>query len=186
MYSFALPAMADGIADVFQKSIVPGANTTIENVMTEEQERRDAERRKAAAADGTVAQVPPVQQRRLGPKMELPGDRLIYMVDFSMAYPYGNIGSYGKQGWLMGGMDASLGYKFNWSTTLSSRACSSCSTGPTASTAESTPVYLAGFQNPGRLRRSDATATRAAPAPDAISTFAPRTRSASSCSRRCS
>jgi hypothetical protein len=143
---FALPAIADGTADVFQKSIVPGANTTIENVMTQEQEQREQQRRQAAA-NGTVAQVPPVQQRRIGPKMELPGDRVIWMVDFSMATPYGNIGSYGKQGWLMGGMDAMLGYKFNWSTKVLA-SMFQLQHWPYGFNSGTAPVYLAGFQNP--------------------------------------
>ena len=142
----ALPAVADGTADVFQKTIVPGANTTIENEMNREQELREQQRRQAAA-NGTVAQVPPVQQRRTGPKMELPGDRLIYMVDFSMANPYGNIGAYGKQGWLMGGMDAMLGYKINWSTKVLA-SMFQLQHWPYGFNSGTAPVYLAGFQNP--------------------------------------
>jgi hypothetical protein len=135
----ALPAAADdGTGDVFQKTIVPGANDAIKSVMSQPKPQKPAP---------TVAQAPPVSQPRVGPVMELPGDRLIYMVDFSMAVPYGNIGSYGKQGWLMGGMDALLGYKLNWSTKIVA-SMFQLQHWPYGFNSGTAPVYLAGFQNP--------------------------------------
>jgi hypothetical protein len=134
----AVPAAADnGTGDVFQKSIVPTANDAIKSVMS---------RPKPQPSGPTVAQVPPVSQAPI-PGMELPGGRFSYMVDFSMAVPYGNIGSYGKQGWLMGGMDALLGYKFDWSTKLVA-SMFQLQHWPYGFNSGLAPVYLAGFQNP--------------------------------------
>jgi hypothetical protein len=135
----ALPAAADdGTGDVFQKTIVPGANDAIKSVLNQPKPQKRA---------STVAQAPPVSQPRVGPVMELPGDRFIYMVDFSMAQPYGNIGSYGRQGWLMGGMDALLGYKFNWSTKVVA-SMFQLQHWPYGFNSGLAPVYLAGFVNP--------------------------------------
>ncbi len=134
----ALPAVADGTADVYQRSIVPGANDAIKSVMNQPKPQKK---------DPTVAQAPPVSQPPIGHAIEMPGDRLTYMVDFSMAYPYGNIGSYGKQGWLMGGMDAMLGYKFNWSTRLDV-SMFQLQHWPYGFNSGTTPVYLQGFVNP--------------------------------------
>lgn len=141
----AVPAAADdGTGDVFQKTLVPNANDTIKSVMTK---ATPTPQPQVLEPNSSVAQVPPVQQRRTGPKMELPGGRLIYMVDFSMAQPYGNIGSYGKQGWLMGGMDAMLGYKFNWSTKIIA-SMFQLQHWPYGFNSGTAPVYLAGFRNP--------------------------------------
>ncbi|HVN68397.1 MAG TPA: hypothetical protein VMU38_01905 [Candidatus Binatia bacterium] len=138
--AYALPAVADdGTGDVFQKSIVPGANDAIKSVMSQP---------KAPKQDSTVAQAPPVSQPAIrGPKVELPGGRWTYMVDFSMATPSGDIGEYGKQGWLMGGMDASVSYGFNWSTRLAA-SMFQLQHWPMGFNTGTTPVYLAGFQNP--------------------------------------
>jgi hypothetical protein len=144
------PALADGTADVYQKTIVQGANDAIKDLLNQQEEQREAARRQQSAlntSDGNVAQVPPVRQRRGGPKMELPGDRLLWEVDASVAYPYGNIGSYGRQGWLMGGMDATLGYKFNWSTRIVA-SMFQLQHWPYGFNSGLAPVYLAGFQNP--------------------------------------
>lgn len=136
---FALPAAADdGTGDVFQKSIVPSANDSIKSVMSQPKPKKQ---------DPTVAQAPPVSQPPVGPTVELPGDRFTYMVDFSMATPFGDIGSYGKQGWLMGGMDALLGYKFNWSTKFVA-SMFQLQHWPYGFNTGTVPVYLAGFQNP--------------------------------------
>ncbi|HZV76542.1 MAG TPA: hypothetical protein VFF63_02145 [Candidatus Babeliales bacterium] len=134
----ALPAAADnGTGDVFQKTIVPSANEAIKSAMSQPKPQKQ----------GTpVAQVPPVGQPPI-PGMELPGDRFGYMVDFSMATPSGNIGSYGSQGWLMGGMDALLSYKFNWSTKLVA-SMFQLQHWPYGFNSGLAPVYLAGFQNP--------------------------------------
>ncbi|MFZ0032596.1 MAG: hypothetical protein WAK84_12070, partial [Candidatus Cybelea sp.] len=135
--SWALPAAADGTADVFQKSIVPGANDAIKSIMSQPKPQKQG---------STVAQAPPVNQPPLR-AIELPGDRIIWMLDFSMAAPYGNIGAYGKQGWLMGGMDAVLGYKVNWSTKILA-SMFQIQHWPYGFNSGTTPVYLAGFQNP--------------------------------------
>lgn len=135
----ALPAAADGTADVYEQSILPGANTAIKNAM-------DAQKLKKKSNDGTVAQAPPVPQQRVGPQIGLPGG-FTYTADLSMAYPYGNIGSYGKQGWLMGGGDLSLAYGFNWSTRLVA-SMFQLQHWPYGFNSGTVPVYLAGFQNP--------------------------------------
>ncbi len=135
---YALPAAADGTADVYQKSIVPGANDAIKSVMSQP---------KPPKKDSSVAQAPPVSQPAIGHAIEMPGDRFTYMVDFSMAYPYGNIGSYGKQGWLMGGMDASLGYKLDWSTKVVA-SMFQLQHWPYGFNSGTAPVYLQGFVNP--------------------------------------
>jgi hypothetical protein len=135
----ALPASADdGTADVFQKSIVPGANDAIKSVMSKPKPQKQ---------NSSVAQVPPVSQQPIEHPMELPGDRIIYMVDFSMATPSGDIGTYGKQGWLMGGMDAQLGYKFDWSTRFVA-SMFQLQHWPYGFNSGTVPVYLAGFRNP--------------------------------------
>jgi hypothetical protein len=135
----ALPAVADdGTGDVFQKTIVPSANDAIKSVMSQPRPQKQ---------NSNVAQVPPVSQPPIEHPMELPGDRFTYMVDASVAYPYGDIGSYGKQGWLMGGMDAMLGYKLNWSTKLVA-SMFQLQHWPYGFNSGTAPVYLAGFVNP--------------------------------------
>lgn len=137
--AYALPAAADdGTGDVFQKTIVPGANDAIKSVMSLPKPQKQ---------NSSVAQAPPVAQPPIGRTLELPGDRFEYMVDFSMATPYGDIGTYGKQGWLMGGMDAMLGYKFNWSTKFVA-SMFQLQHWPYGFNSGTPPVYLAGFQNP--------------------------------------
>ncbi|MBV9027450.1 MAG: hypothetical protein JO311_02445 [Candidatus Eremiobacteraeota bacterium] len=128
-------ARADGTQDVYARGIVSGANDSIKTLL-------DSQR-----AQQKVSQVPPVRQRRPEPKMELPGNRIEYRVDISAAYPYGNIGSYGRQGWLMGGMDASVGYGFNWSTRLVA-SMFQLQHWPYGFNSGLVPVYLAGFRNP--------------------------------------
>jgi hypothetical protein len=134
----ALPAAADGFGDVFEKSIIPSANDAIKSVMS---------RPKPQKQGSPIAQAPPVSQPPVGPTIELPGDRFTYMVDVSMATPSGDIGSYGKQGWLMGGMDALLGYKLNWSTKIVA-SMFQLQHWPYGFNTGTEPVYLAGFQNP--------------------------------------
>ncbi len=135
--AWALPAAADGTGDVFQKTIVPGANDAIKSIMSQPKPQKQS---------SSVAQAPPVSQPPVR-AIELPGDRIIWMLDFSMATPYGNIGSYGKQGWLMGGMDAVLGYKVNWSTKILA-SMFQIQHWPYGFNSGTAPVYLAGFQNP--------------------------------------
>jgi hypothetical protein len=128
------PALADGTADVFQQSILPGANTAIKNVMDQPR-----------AAQQKVAQAPPVPQQRVGPYIGLPLG-FTGTADVSAAYPYGNIGTYGKT-WLMGGMDLSAAYGFNWSTRLVV-SMFQLQHYPYGFNSGLVPVYLAGFRNP--------------------------------------
>ncbi|HEY6450718.1 MAG TPA: hypothetical protein VIX60_08580 [Candidatus Cybelea sp.] len=136
----ALPVWADdGTGDVFQKTIVPSANDSIKSIMSQPKPQKQG---------SPVAQAPPVSQPRVGRTVELPGDRFTYMVDFSVATPFGNIGSYGKQqGWLRGGMDALLGYKLNWSTKVVA-SIFQLQHWPYGFNTGTAPVYLAGFVNP--------------------------------------
>src|SRR5271165_2739673 len=103
--NIALPASADGTADVYQQSILPGANTAIKNFLNSQ--KLQATQRPSLTTPN-VAQVPPVEQKPIGPVIALP-QGLSWTADVSSAYPYGNIGSYGK-GWLMGGVDLSAAY----------------------------------------------------------------------------
>jgi hypothetical protein len=149
--AFALPASADGTADVYQRTIVQGANDAIKDLMNLQEQQRETARRQATAkqtdADSNVAQIPPIPQHRHNPEMRLPGNRIEYRLDVSAAYPYGDIGSYGKQGWLMGGMDAQLGYGFNWSTRVVA-SMFQLQHWPYGFNTGTAPVYLAGFRNP--------------------------------------
>jgi hypothetical protein len=144
--ALALPAMADGgTADVFQQQILPEANTAIKNVLTQHESEHDKAGQQSTTANGSVAQAPPVSQQRVGPEIGLPAG-FTYTADITAAYPYGNIGSYGK-GWLMGGVDVSLGYGFNWSTRLVA-SMYQLQHWPYGFNSGRTPVYLAGFRNP--------------------------------------
>ncbi len=141
----ALPALADGTENVYQQSILPGANTAIKNFLDQQQAAREKARRQAATTPN-VAQAPPVPQPRTGPVMALPGERFTYTAAISAANPYGNIGSYGK-GWLMGGTDLSAAYHLNWSTRLMV-SMFQLQHWPEGFNSGLTPVYLAGFRNP--------------------------------------
>lgn len=92
------PAFADPTG-IFGAA-VSGANTAIKN----------------AEKSTPVAQVPPVTQQPVGgaAPVGLPTG-FTYTLDFSTAYPLGNIGTKGKK-WLQGGMDAVVGYGFNPTT----------------------------------------------------------------------
>jgi hypothetical protein len=141
---FARPAAADdGTGDVFQQQIVPGANTAIKNVLTDWQTQRTRARQQAS--NGGIAQAPPVSQQPVGPQIGLPAG-FTYTAALSSAYPFGNIGTYGK-GWLMGGGDLSVGYGFNWSTRLVA-SMFQLQHWPYGFNSGLTPVYLAGFRNP--------------------------------------
>jgi hypothetical protein len=141
----ALPALADGTENVYQQSILPGANTAIKNFLDQQQAAREKARRQAATSPN-VAQAPPVPQPRTGPVMALPGERFTYTAAISAANPYGNIGSYGK-GWLMGGTDLSVAYHLNWSTRVMV-SMFQLQHWPEGFNSGLTPVYLAGFRNP--------------------------------------
>jgi hypothetical protein len=130
----ALPAFADGTADVYQQSILPGANSAIKNYLDQQK------------AQAKVAQAPPVSQPALGPVIALPPG-FTYTADITTAYPYGNIGSYGRQGWLMGGVDLQAGYGINWSTRVVA-SMFQLQHYPYGFNSGLAPVYLAGFRNP--------------------------------------
>ncbi|HEY5427086.1 MAG TPA: hypothetical protein VIJ77_11085, partial [Candidatus Tumulicola sp.] len=50
----SLPASADGIENVYEGTIVPGANDAIKNALDAAQRKREAQRRQAAAAAGVT------------------------------------------------------------------------------------------------------------------------------------
>ena len=99
------PALADPTG--MFGTAVSGANTAIKN----------AENAQPAQVihlpDGTVAQVPPVQQAPVGgaQAVGLPTG-FNYTLDFSVAHAFGNIGNF-KNRWLPGGMDGVVSYGFN-------------------------------------------------------------------------
>jgi hypothetical protein len=142
----AAPAVADGTEDVYEQSIVPGANTAIKNFLEEQQRERAQAKRQATAASSTIAQAPPVSQEPVGPYVGLPLG-LTWTADLSMAKPFGNIGSYGNQGWLMGGGDLSVSYGINWSTRVVA-SMFQLQHWPVGFNSGLAPVYLAGFRNP--------------------------------------
>lgn len=95
--SFAYPSLAladGGTVDAMSQNVVTGANTAIKHFMSHR-----------------VSQAPPVQQPKPKAPQGLPTG-LTYTFDLSMAYPFGNIGTFGSK-WLPGGMDAVLGYGFS-------------------------------------------------------------------------
>lgn len=134
---WALPAAADGLGDAFAKGVVGGANTAIKNAMDR--------RKPAPSAPSTVAQAPPVSQQPVSQQQGLPTG-LTYMADVSVAYPFGNIGTFGK-GWLAGGTDLSVGYGFNPSTRIVA-SMYQLQHWPYGFNSGKAPVYLRGFQNP--------------------------------------
>lgn len=150
----ALPARADGLENVYQQSILPGANDAIKSALDAQRKKEEEQRRQAAAVkpatsvlpDGTVAQVPPVQQQRVGPVIGFPTG-FGYSADISTAYPYGNIGNLGKQGWLMGGVDASLSYAFDPTTRIVA-SMFQLQHWPYGFNSGLAPIYVAGFKNP--------------------------------------
>jgi|HubBroStandDraft_5_1064220.scaffolds.fasta_scaffold03348_2 hypothetical protein len=128
------PAFADGTPDVYQRSILPSANDAIKNAM-----------QRPAPAQQKVAQAPPVPQQPVGPYIGLPLG-FSGTADVTTAYPYGNIGTYGRK-WLMGGVDLSAAYGFNWSTRLAV-SMFQLQHYPQGFNSGLVPVYLAGFRNP--------------------------------------
>ncbi|MBV9333281.1 MAG: hypothetical protein JO146_04685 [Candidatus Eremiobacteraeota bacterium] len=97
------PALADPMG--MFGSAVSGANAAIKNAENTQAKRGDR-----------VAQVPPVTQQPVGgPRpLGLPTG-FTYTADLSIAYPFGNIGSFGKA-WPPGGTDIVAGYGFNPTT----------------------------------------------------------------------
>jgi hypothetical protein len=91
----AIPASADSGQPL--SGVVSGANTAIRSLMS----------------SSPVAQVPPINQQPVGGKQELGlPTGFTYFLDASVAFPFGNIGSYGKH-WLPSGIDAMGAYGFN-------------------------------------------------------------------------
>jgi hypothetical protein len=140
-------ARADGMENVYEQSVVPGANSAIYHAMEAQRKEREAKSRRQAAAvgSGTVAQAPPVSQQPVSEQVGFPMG-FQYTADFSVAYPFGNIGTYGK-GWLYGGGDISLGYAFH-PTTRVVASMFQLQHWPYGFNSGLAPVYLAGFQNP--------------------------------------
>ncbi|MGH7737769.1 MAG: hypothetical protein ACREMP_07880 [Candidatus Tyrphobacter sp.] len=96
--SFLLPSLqarADGgTADAMSQNVVTSANGAIKHFMS----------RRVSQASPAPAPTPRATQGlQRG---------FTYTLDFSMAYPFGNVGTFGKK-WLPGGMDAVLGYGFS-------------------------------------------------------------------------
>lgn len=104
----SVPALADNGEASAQ--MVSGANTAIKNAMDAAQASRQKKQQESLQTN--VAQVPPVQQQPVGGKAEvgLPTG-FNYFADFSIAKPYGDIGS--KTNWLPGGFDAMASWGFN-------------------------------------------------------------------------
>ena len=148
------PARADGIENVYEQSVVPGANDAIKSTIDSERKKQEAARRQAAAAtpaplvlpNGTVAQIPPVSQQRITPVIGFPTG-IGYSGDVTTAYPYGNIGNLGKQGWLMGGVDASLSYAWQPTTRIVA-SMFQLQHWPYGFNSGLAPIYVQGFKNP--------------------------------------
>lgn len=140
----AIPARADGMGDVYQQIVLPGANSSIKAAM-EEWKRKHQAQQHPAAGDTTVAQAPPVSQEPVSEQVGF-AKGITYTADVSIANPMGNIGGYGH-GWLMGGMDASINYSPapTWRFTASLYELQHWPYGFNSGLA---PVYLAGFKNP--------------------------------------
>ena len=93
-------------------SVVDSANNAIKSAQAQAAAQALADRAKAAGTV-TIGQVPPVEQQPVGGKHQAIGlpTGFNYTLDFSIAYPYGDIGR-GKR-WLPGGMDTVVSYGFN-------------------------------------------------------------------------
>ncbi len=106
---FCAPALADTTGPF--GTAVQGANIAIKNAMNAPAAKVPAVVPAVHLPDGTVSQVPPVTQQPVGAALGLPTG-FTYTLDFSVAYPFGNIGDFGKK-WMLGGTDAVAGYGFN-------------------------------------------------------------------------
>jgi len=151
----AVPALADGVGDVFSTTMVNGANTAIKNALDrqrlEKKKKEDAARlaqQSASAVDGsTIAQAPPISQQPIGPEKQLGLPvGITWTADLSVAHPFGDIGSAGNQ-WLPGGGDVSIGYGFNPTTRIVG-SLYQLQHWPVGFNSGIKPVYLNGFQNP--------------------------------------
>lgn len=129
-WSVAAPAFAD-TSEALASGVVTGANAGIKNAMT-----RPAP---------TVAQVPPVAQQPVGGQVGLPTG-FGYTADFSIAYPYGDIGKTGKK-WLPGGMDLVAAYGFD-PTTRVTASYYQLQHYPVGFNSGTVPLYLQGLASP--------------------------------------
>lgn len=132
----SVPAAADGVGDALSATVVRDASSALKNAMATPKPKQ-----------GLIAQVPPVAQQPVGgaAQIGLPTG-FTYTADLSAAYPYGNIGTFGKK-WLPGGGDAVLGYGFN-PTTRFLASYYEIQHYPVGFNSGTVPLYLQGFQNP--------------------------------------
>ncbi len=130
-FGAAAPAFAD-TSEALATGVVTGANAGIKNAMSRPQ-------------TGTVAQVPPVAQSPVGGAVGLPTG-FGYTADFSMAYPFGNIGKTGKT-WLPGGVDVVGAYGFNPSTRITA-SYYQLQHYPVGFNSGTVPLYLQGLASP--------------------------------------
>jgi hypothetical protein len=157
----AAPALADGYSEALSSTVVQDANTAIRNAMQHQQDlkrqqQQQQTRQQASQTgssqtqvmpDGTIAQAPPVSQSPIGGPQQLGlPTGLSFFADASVAYPYGDIGTVGKN-WLPGGFDASVGYGFDPSMRLVG-SMYQLQHYPVGFNSGTVPVYLKGFQNP--------------------------------------
>jgi hypothetical protein len=106
-----VPAQADQ-SGALATGVVSGANTAIRNAMDQQAQPKTATKRQDST-QSTVAQVPPVNQQPVGGPAQagLPTG-FNYFADFSIAYPWGNIGTASGK-WLQGGVDGMASYGFS-------------------------------------------------------------------------
>lgn len=131
-----LPASADGVGEALSATVVRDASAALKSTMNAQKPKK-----------ALIAQVPPVAQQPVGgpAQIGLPTG-FTYTGDLSVAYPYGNIGTFGKK-WLPGGGDAVLGYGFN-PTTRFLASYYEIQHYPVGFNSGTAPLYLQGFQNP--------------------------------------
>lgn len=115
-----------GTVDAIGHGVVGGANAAIRHRME-------------------VGQAPPVAQPKPKASQGLPTG-LTYTLDFSMAYPFGDIGTYGKR-WLPGGMDAIVGWGFSPFSRIVANFYE-IQHYPYGFNSGTVPLYLQGFANP--------------------------------------
>ena len=133
----AIPAAADTGP---YGTVVDGANLAIKNVMKPSPA--------PAFPKGAVAQVPPVNQQPIGGQRAPVGLPVgfTYTADLSIAKPFGDLGSYGKQ-WLPGGVDLVAAYGFDPTLRLVASGYQ-LQHYPVGFDSGTVPVYLRGFANP--------------------------------------
>ncbi|HUA08608.1 MAG TPA: hypothetical protein VMA98_04985 [Candidatus Acidoferrales bacterium] len=107
-----VPAAADQ-SEALTGGVVSGANTAIRNVMDAPTQPKTVTKRQDSQ-QSTVAQVPPVNQQPVGgPKQAGLPTGFTYFADLSIAYPFGDIGTFGSSKWLPGGLDGMASYGFS-------------------------------------------------------------------------